>query len=853
MTTPDISNTTNPVPKQRRSAIRWMLVGAPVALILIGVVALKLMFPPDALRALVEPMVERRVGRPVAIGAVSLKVFPRIVIRLERVSLPNPSGFGPEPAARLEALDLELKFWPLLRKEFVLNRVTLREPSVHYLVSRDGTNNFAGLRTADSAGLPAQAPVPGTRRAASLLVSDLRILDGTLLYRDDGTGRSAAMRLGASASLRRSKETGGGGIVGAGDIELADIRVLAVAGIDTLAIPDSRIGFTVTTYPAGDSLGVGELSIAIGAVTLDGSGTVRNFADRKVVDFSLASGVIDLAEFLAALPDRMIPDSLILSGRATLNLRAAGAMAEGLLAVAGSARLEDMAVSHAGRDIALTGVAGDVTFDRDSLRTAGLQGMLWNRPITVDLALVDFADPTVAGRARGSVSLARLPSPENAPSPEGTAEFDITFRGPAKNPEALLFNGPVDLTGVVYHHRSLAVPARIERARVQLAGADVTANAVTIAMGRSDVTVSFRAPGVIGFLLAGDSTTAPPPITFTLTSTVLDLSELLPDTLGYGTLVAARLAGKRLQGLEPGDIARQRYKITSRPRARVSGQVRLDDVVNPPTRGRNIVFDVDLANGVLEVKNLTGQLYDGAVTGGLTLDLRPAAPPYPVRYGFQFRGAQSSYLLRRWTRLGSAVTGKVDFDIDGVAALDDGLLPQLDAVQASGSATIKDGRFQEFAPAQALVDRLQLQGPERSTFRQLGGVFKIERGALVVDDWSYEAAQVSGTVTGSAALSGGLDLTASLKVPPELLGRMGLLQGGGALTTLTQQLAGSDQSLDLSVGIGGTTASPTLRVDTEALRIELQRRLSGEGRGLLDRLLKPKSDQQPAPTPSPSP
>jgi hypothetical protein len=280
----------------------------------------------------------------------------------------------------------------------------------------------------------------------------------------------------------------------------------------------------------------------------------------------------------------------------------------------------------------------------------------------------------------------------------------------------------------------------------------------------------------------------------------------------------------------------------------VDGWVQLAEVVNPPSRGRNIAFDVLLADGVLEVENLTGQLYDGSLSGGFSLDLRPQVPPYPLRYAIQLRGAQSSHFLSRWTRLASAISGTVDFDIDGVAALDDGLLPQVDALTASGNSNFKDGQFQEFGPARALAERLQLQGPERLTFKQLGGIFKIERGALAVDNWSYRGTDVSGAINGSAGLNGGLDLTLSLEVPPAVLAQAGLLQGGSALATLSRQLAGADQTLDLTIGVGGTVTAPVLRVDTEELRKELESRLAGEGRGMLDRIFKPRA-APPAPSP----
>jgi uncharacterized protein involved in outer membrane biogenesis len=78
---------------------RWLIiVAAALALIVVaGTVALKVLFPPEKLRAMVVPRIEEKVGSEVALGDIRLRVFPRIAVRLDDFAVANPPGFSDEP------------------------------------------------------------------------------------------------------------------------------------------------------------------------------------------------------------------------------------------------------------------------------------------------------------------------------------------------------------------------------------------------------------------------------------------------------------------------------------------------------------------------------------------------------------------------------------------------------------------------------------------------------------------------------------------------------------------------------------------------------------------------------------
>lgn len=176
----------------------------------------------------------------------------------------------------------------------------------------------------------------------------------------------------------------------------------------------------------------------------------------------------------------------------------------------------------------------------------------------------------------------------------------------------------------------------------------------------------------------------------------------------------------------------------------------------------------------------------------------------------------------------------MDFSLRGTTALDETLLPVPGATDASGRAILRDGQFQNFGITRRLAQQLRLDPGQVSSFRRLGGPFRIEGGAFVLESWQMVAPDLTAQITGSAGLGGTLDLKLALEVPASTLRESGLLRDAG-LDRVANALLGQQKSLQIGVGVAGTMSDPTFQVDTESLQSQLQ----GTGEDLLKRLFRP--------------
>ncbi|MBD3241245.1 MAG: AsmA family protein, partial [Chitinivibrionales bacterium] len=96
--------------------IAGIAAGAVVTLFVAAYIVLSVMFPPERIKALVVPPVEKALGRPVALEGTGVTVFPGLGVKLEGVTIGNTArkGFAERPFVKLGQFVVRVKLLPLL-------------------------------------------------------------------------------------------------------------------------------------------------------------------------------------------------------------------------------------------------------------------------------------------------------------------------------------------------------------------------------------------------------------------------------------------------------------------------------------------------------------------------------------------------------------------------------------------------------------------------------------------------------------------------------------------------------------------------------------------------------------------
>jgi AsmA protein len=177
-------------------ALKWIALGlGALVLIAVAVVAyLAATFDPNDYKPRIVALVKQQTGRTLTLdGKIGLTFFPRIGAALSKVTLSEPNS--PTVFSRVEEARVAVALWPLLSKQVVVDRVTLKGLAVDLVRFKNGRTNFDDLTgQAAAPAKPGEAPrakQPGTPLAFE--VGGIDIVNAVIGWRDERDGTNVRL------------------------------------------------------------------------------------------------------------------------------------------------------------------------------------------------------------------------------------------------------------------------------------------------------------------------------------------------------------------------------------------------------------------------------------------------------------------------------------------------------------------------------------------------------------------------------------------------------------------------------------------------------------------------------------
>lgn len=172
-------------------------VSAVVVVIIAAVLIAPMFVPVDAYRDEITKQVREATGRELTLGGdVSFSILPRLGLTAENVAFSNAPGAREPQMATLKSLEVDLRLWPLISGEVVINRFVLVEPEIHLEVDARGRPNWqlegmAKVETPPGQSAPSDQPADSDGPALSgLSLGDVRLVNGTITYFDAASKQS---------------------------------------------------------------------------------------------------------------------------------------------------------------------------------------------------------------------------------------------------------------------------------------------------------------------------------------------------------------------------------------------------------------------------------------------------------------------------------------------------------------------------------------------------------------------------------------------------------------------------------------------------------------------------------------
>ncbi len=164
------------------------LIGGIAVLLILATILLPIIYDKEDLKKAISSTVYEQTGRELSIdGALDFSVFPWLAVEVSDLRLSNAEGFGDRPFARIGEARVGIALLPLLRKQILVDEITLDGLDLGLMVNAQGKNNWDDL----SAGAETEA-APADEGRDSIFsaqrVAGLNIRNARIEYKDQQAG-----------------------------------------------------------------------------------------------------------------------------------------------------------------------------------------------------------------------------------------------------------------------------------------------------------------------------------------------------------------------------------------------------------------------------------------------------------------------------------------------------------------------------------------------------------------------------------------------------------------------------------------------------------------------------------------
>ena len=191
---------------------------------------------------------------------------------------------------------------------------------------------------------------------------------------------------------------------------------------------------------------------------------------------------------------------------------------------------------------------------------------------------------------------------------------------------------------------------------------------------------------------------------------------------------------------------------------------------------------------------------------------------------------------------------------DGMIRMDVGwacVRPELDQIPASCKnwfsvqrwVDISNGKLLGFPLTAKLADVTSLTELREVNFKDWTNAFSIANGRLNIKDLKVNAGATDFVLGGSQGFDGSMDYALTVKLPSSVSDRLKL---GGAADQLLQFMKDKDGRLNIAFDVGGTSMSPSIRLNPKAQENAAKTALeqkAGDAKKKLEDDLKKKAEE----------
>jgi len=612
----------------KKTKIVGITLGVILVVLIASLLTLWIMFPPEKIKALIIPQVEKALDRKVTLEKASLSFFPVMGVNLGGLKISNTEreGFSDEPFVQVENLMIQIPLLTLIKKQPEISKILIKKPQIILEIDSSGHFNYDDLalipkdkkadedtvKKSESKGMIA-LPVPIT-------LKEFTIQDGAFTYRDRRSGQEFVVG-DMDQTVRFSIDKELKDVNTSGDLVFSQVSVKTKE--ITKPLSDLRISLShdVQADLISGKADLKMVRLSFQKVFLNLNGTVSNFNAVPHLDLQIDSDPIEIRDILAEIPRELVPDlaRLAASGTAELDLSIKGALEKNAkFPIQGSLTIKDGMVKYSDLPKSINKINTSLNFTDNSLDIRNLSLLFGANPIELKGTVKNFASPVIDLLVKANVDLGDLKQmaslPEGA-SLSGKIKTDISAKGMVdpSDPSKLDVKGRADLQDVSIKWPPLVKPAVIN-GLFTLSSKAIGHN-LALKMGNSSMKMDASINNYLSMIIVDSTKKAPrPSIDFKITSPLLNFDEFLPPTKETADTENKAVA-KTDDNSSGGPL------IAPLPGIDMKGTISASKIVYKNVEMKNMQMKVSVLNDIADLDIKTG-FAKGTITEKIHADLR---------------------------------------------------------------------------------------------------------------------------------------------------------------------------------------------------------------------------------------
>ena len=780
---------------------------------IIGILLLLIIVLPFIFKGKIQKAVQSEINKNLnavvtfdRVGVSLIRHFPDLTVKVENLIIIGTSGFEKDTLANLPALSLTLDLASVFRGSYYkVKQIILTSPRLLFKVLANGKVNWDIMK---QTGTTDTVPTPP---AFKVYLNKINITDARVVY-DDAEIPTLLVMDGLSGTLSGDMTAD----VTALDVNAAIQNLTAdYNGVRYLNKANAEINTLLNANLSTWTFTFKDSKLRLNELLVLAEGSFAMPEEGYKMDIKFAAKENTFKSFLSLIPAIYSKDfeGLKTSGTLAFDGFVRGLYSDVAMPAFGiNLKIADGMFSYPG----LPGTVSDVNLqaaianpdgvmDHTTVDITRMHLSMMQNTVDITLALrTPVSDPDINATAKGTLNLndvSKIYPLGDKTKLTGTVKADMAFNGKISAIEKGAYDqfkasGYASADDVEYSGAEVAMPVRINKARLDFTPAYAELTGFEMNLGKNDLKASGKVENYIPYILKKNAVLKG---SLTTTSGLMDLNSLIsgsaPTSADTSALTVVEIPGDMDITL---NSSFNRLVYDTYDMKDVSGTIKVKD--------HSLLLDGLHANMLGGTMALSGS-YNTVDISNPLVDMDVQVKNVDVKQAFDAFGT-----MQKFAPIAGKLKGAISTNLKFNGALKQDMMPELTSISAKGLLLSDILALVNLNTFGKIADLLKMEKLRNPSLEKINLSFDVSDGKATVKPMDFKLGSYKANFSGTTGLDQVLNFVLSLDIPRSEFGN----QANNVLNGLVKDASAKGVNVNLgdiipvTILIGGTATDPKI-------------------------------------------